>query len=132
MPAERHKLRYQGRRGVHIDVEAHLSRPAAGDSTAVDLIAGDPDGLAARLVVAGAGAVATVTIAPPNSGTYVCVLSGRVAVGARNVGPLSLGWVPAGEDETLTLSTDADAAAVLVLSFPYPPTPAARADATLG
>ena len=105
MPSERHKLRYQGRRGIHVDVEAHLSTmPAAGDSSAIDLIAPEPDGLSARLVSAGAGAVApTREPGAPNSGAYVCVLSGYADVGGRAFGPLALGWVPAGDDDAVAL-----------------------------
>jgi hypothetical protein len=127
MPAERHKLRYQGRRGIHVDVEPHLATtPATGESTEVELIAGEPDGLCARLVVAGPGAEASPAIPAPNSGTYLCVLSGPAVVGDRRVGPHALGWIAADDDQPVTLATDAAAAAVLLLTFPYPPTPVAR------
>jgi hypothetical protein len=133
MPSERHKLRYQGRRGIHVDLEAHLAtRPANGESSAVELIGGEPDGLSARLVAVGTAAVAPLARPTPSSGTYVCVLRGHAVVGDRRVGPLALGWIPAGDDHAVSLSTGAEAAAVLLLTYPYPPTPQARADAAPG
>ena len=132
MPAERHKLRYRGRRGLHVDLEPYLlPAPAEGESVAVDIIEPDADGLSATLLRTGPGAAVELERPAPNSGAYLCVLSGSVDVDGRTFGPFSLGWVPPDDGRPVTVSSGVSECAVLQMTYPFPPTPVAH-DAAAG
>jgi hypothetical protein len=137
MPGERHKLRYQGRRGMHVDLEPLLAESLpARQAIATDVIAPDADGLAARVVVAGPGAAVGLGQPHSHGGVYVCVLSGSIESGGRSFGRLALGWEDRGAEAGCEPGDDAMAgaggAAVLVMSYPYPPTPEQRATSSGG
>jgi len=126
MPAERDKLRYQGRRGIHVDLDPLMAVVATpGEVSAHDVIPREADGLAATLFIAGADAEIRPPSAAGTSGVYLCVLAGEVDAGDGPVGPLALGWTLQGEDSR-PLRCGPDGARVLAMSYPDPPTPAAH------
>ena len=129
MPSERHKLRYQGRRGIHVDVSPFLDRPspAPGEVVGQDLISGHDDRLAAQLVSAGPDSQIDLAASTGTSGQYVCVLSGDVDCKGAIFGPMSLGWSGAGEAVPPIHSMRRTPTRLLTMSFPSPPTPEARA-----
>jgi hypothetical protein len=135
MPSERHRLRYQGRRGVHVDLEPFLSRAvgsppassvAAGDSIVEHVIPTHDDGLSARVVVAGADATVRLDHDRPHGGAYLCVLSGSVATADWSFGPLSLAWEAAGHGDHADVVAGRDGAVLLSMAYPSPPTPEAH------
>ena len=128
MPSERHKLRYQGRRGVHVDLEPHLAATPGGRR--IDRHrrhrARSTTGCRPRWCSPVPRPTSSSSRRLANSGAYVCVLSGSVDVGGRAFGPLSLGWVAADDDDAVVLSDGDTPAAVLRMTYPYPPTPEAH------
>jgi hypothetical protein len=126
MPSERHKLRYQGRRGIHADLEPFLaSTAAAGDSTVEHVIPRHDDGLAASVVVAGPHASVRIDHGA-TGGAYLCVVSGSVECGDRSFGAFALGWDAADPDDRDDVVAGADGAVVLAMAYPSPPTPEAH------
>ena len=123
MPAERHKLRYQGRRGIHVNIESQVAlESTTGDVVVTSVIEPHDDGLSAVLVVAGPATEIGYAPAGANSGSFLCVLAGEITDGDRVVGPFSLGWMAA-DDVGAPLTTGPVGAAVLRLTYPFPPTP---------
>jgi hypothetical protein len=129
MPEERHKLRYRGRRGVHVDLEPQLAVEPATDEVIVEtIIPRDDDGLSATLIIAGPHTEIEIPTADGTSGVYLCVLSGEVAQAEPTIGPMSLGWMAPGEGPTV-LRSGSEGSRVLAMAYPYPPTPDSRAAA---
>jgi hypothetical protein len=127
MPSERHKLRYQGRRGIHVDLEPLLaSRAASGASIIENVIPTHDDGLSATVVVAGPDTAIRLDHGRPHGGAYVCVLSGSVESGDRSFGPFSLAWEAAGHEDHDDVAAGRDGAVVLSMTYPFPPTPEAH------
>lgn len=130
MPAERHKLRYQGKRGIHLALDPYLAAtPGSGKVDTTAVIAREHDGLAATLFMAGDGAEITLPSAEASSGSYICVLAGEITVGDRTVGPRSLGWMPPGSKATTVRAAGSGTTSVLCMTYPYPPTPEAHGGA---
>jgi hypothetical protein len=127
MPEDRHKLKYRGRRGHHVDLEEHLSAESApGDVDEVVLISRDDDGLSASLLVAGPRVTVPLPSTHGTSGMYACVLTGGVEVDGTVVGPLTLGWTPPDESESVVRTVDDSVTRLLLMTYPFPPTPQAR------
>jgi hypothetical protein len=129
MPGERHKLRYQGRRGLHFDLAPFMDvSPDAHEPRYSPIIERHDDGLSATLVTAGPGVDIALPAGGETSGTYTCVLGGEVDVTGHVGGPLgvhSLGWTLPGE-ATVMRTTEAAVTQVLCMTYPYPPTPVAH------
>jgi hypothetical protein len=129
MPSERHKLRYRGRRGLHLDVNDRLGRDRleralpAGRTVEVPLIDEHADGLAATLISAGPGSEIVLPSTVATSGRYFCVLAGALLAGTRPVGPMALGWSAPDEPEQTVHTDHVAVTTVLTMTFPFPATP---------
>jgi hypothetical protein len=126
MPGARGERPYLGRRHLSAGVEGwdQANRPDAGAVETVEIFRPAADGLAARLVRLGAGAVWSSPDAGATSGRAICVLDGELGAGGAPYGPRSVGWQsPA--DPSLVLRGGQDGCALLTLDFPHPPSNAA-------
>jgi hypothetical protein len=110
MPAARDRWVPGGkRRNLTVDVD-----PQDG----AEVIAPQPDGLAASILVAAPYAEAELAPTPTISGgQYVLVLHGELVLDRRNLGPRTLGWRSPGDGESRVMA-GANGCALLVLQFP--------------
>jgi hypothetical protein len=121
MPESRHRL---VRRGIR-HLEADLSEVALDDVTrdevlTTDVIERHPDGLAAALITAGAGARFPAPDTDGTGGQAYYVVAGEIALGGEHYGAQSCGWgQPGAPRQQLTVVGDGTAR-VVVLSFPLP------------
>jgi hypothetical protein len=129
MPSERSKLRYRGRRSLHVDLAPYFAVSSAGGEPVVaPVIAPHDDGLSATFLTAGPGVEIVLPSTAATSGGFACVLSGEVEVRGhvgQRLGKYSLGWAGPGEVPIMR-TTHAPITRVLSMTYPYPPTPEAH------
>ena len=127
MPAERHLLEYQGRRGINVGLEPQLSiNPAPGEVIVDEVIERHGDGLAATLIAAGPDSDVQLGSTEATSGRYLVVLTGGLA-GHGDSARFALGWTRPNEGASVVHTAASGVTRLLSMTFPYPPTPAARA-----
>src|SRR5262249_865122 len=87
------------RRNYRLDLQPHLAQPLppAGGSGSIAVLEGDPDGLAAHVVLAGPGATFATPPATGTGGAFSCVVGGTLHHAGRTFAPMSLAWTPAGD-----------------------------------
>jgi hypothetical protein len=127
MPRDRRLLRYQGRRGIHVDLEPLLvSDPGHGEVSVRQVIERQDDGLSASLIVAGPATDVVLDSTDSTSGRYLVVLSGGSVTPGCSA-PLALGWTDPNQRLSVFRTAASGVTRLLSLTFPSPPTPEARA-----
>lgn len=120
MPEGRDRAAHRKTRHFTLSLPAEWESPAAGSVAVAELIAPEPDGLAAFLVEAGADAVVNLPESPGDSPRYTLVLDGSVA-GVGGTGQMLRFEARRTGDATLVAGPQG--VRMVTMHYPDPPTP---------
>ncbi|HXC76666.1 MAG TPA: hypothetical protein VNU19_06410 [Candidatus Acidoferrum sp.] len=122
MPWARDQLIEKGHRNTHVTLRpSRFSAFGIGESTTEQVLGLDPDGLGAKLILAGPGTEITIEAGDARSGgQYVCVVGGAVEHTSRSVRERALAWVAPGGDALTVRSSVGQGCALVVVQFPAP------------
>jgi hypothetical protein len=123
MPGARDELVRRGRRSMSVPVEqaSLASVPAPGGSSVVDVIGEHDDGLAARLVLLGAGSEQRLSSQQRSAGRAWLIVAGDLIADQSSYAEGAIGWSSSDEPEVV-VTAGQTGAVVLLLDFPSPPT----------
>ena len=123
MPGARAELVRRGRRSMSVAVQqaSLASVPAPGGASIVDVIAEHDDGLAARLVLLGAGSEQRLVSQQRSAGRAWLIVAGDLVADHSSYAEGAIGWSSSDEPEVAVTAGPAGAV-VLLLDFPSPPT----------